>query len=231
MSQRRTLDELDLEALLRGAIASQALASLRADGSVRMLGKLRIESLEPGVTIGLQGAKQRDDLPAAGTEIILSLILGEEAVAIRTGMLAPVEGPDGQPLLRIAWPTGPLEFYQREEVRVAYSDLPPLEATLIHHGRPSRALLLNLTETGMGLGLQELLTFEPMDQVTVETCLPGGTPFRAQGMVRHFQILEDDELPTRVGLILTEIPFEVRGALRNLIHARRMYYTQGMRER
>jgi len=37
-------------------------------------------------------------------------------------------------------------------------------------------------------------------------------------------------MPTRVGLILESLPAETRDALRRLIQARRMYYSQDIRE-
>ena len=231
MSESRTLNEPDLEALLRSAMASQASASLRADGSVWMLGQLRVQGLEPGVAIHLLGAKRRDQLPPEGTEVTLSMLLGDDAIAIHTVMLKPLEDIQDAPLLRTAWPTQSLEYRRREEVRVAYSALRPLCATLLHQGRRLEAKVLNLTETGMGLGLMVKASFNPQDRVEVETCLPGGTPFRVTGDVRHCEFLDDLAMPMRMGLILVDVPPEIRESLHRLIQARRMYYTQNLREK
>lgn len=230
MSELRTLNEPELEVLLKRALASRSSASLRVEGSVRMLGQLRVEELEPGSAIGLLGAKHRDYLPPAGTRVTLSLIMGAEAVTFRTVMLEPLEDPRNPPMLRTAWPNPAVEFHKREEVRVANPALPPLVATLIHQGQRVEAKLLNLTETGMGLGLASIATFLPFEQVEVETCLPGGTVFRAKGLVRHFEFLADDVMPTRLGLVLTMLPADIRDSLKSLIQARRMYYSKDIRE-
>lgn len=233
MSVMRTFSDSGLETLLVKAMDSLSAVSLRADGSVRMLGQLRVCELEPGVALQLQGAKHRDQLPPEGTAVTLSLILGDEAVSIQTLMLAPLPVPAGRnypPILRAAWPGQVLEFHRREDVRVASVDLPSLAATLVHRGRRYPAKVLNLTEMGMGLGLAEAVGFQPQDRVEVETCLPGGAPFRVQGDVRHFEVLEEAELPTRVGLILLTLPEEGKAALARLIQARRMYLSQGLRE-
>jgi len=231
MAELRALSEDDLVRLLTRAQGERSSASLRADGTVRMLGNLHVEGLEQGVAIRLLGAKQRDNLCPEGTPVTLSLIMGEEAVAIPTRILEGAEaGAEGQPLVRVAWPDRPLEFHRRDEVRVATLDAPSLGATLIYRGRSYAARMLNLTEMGMGLELGEEVTLALQDQVTVESILPGGAPFRATGQVRHWQILEGDGMPTRVGLILESLPAETRDALRRLIQARRMYYSQDIRE-
>ena len=234
MSDPRTLNEPDIEALLKRAMDSKATASLRAGGSAWMLGQLRVQALQPGQAIHLLGAKRRDQLPPEGTPVTLSLLLGDEAIALQTLMLKPLPSQDNQqeaPILRTAWPTQALEIGKREEVRVAYSALRPLCATLHHQGRTLEAKVLNLTETGMGLGLAVNASFAAQDRVEVDTCFPGGKPFRVTGEVRHCETLADDEMPTRMGLILVDIPPEIRGSLHRLIQARRMYYSQNLREK
>ena len=82
----------------------------------------------------------------------------------------------------------------------------------------------------MGLGLDVLALFAPYEPVEVETCLPGGQPFRESAQVRHFETQEGDELPTRLGLVLTHLAPELRESLRSMIQARRMYFSQDLRE-
>jgi hypothetical protein len=234
MSELRTLTETELVALLGEASATQAAASLRPDGTVRMLGQLRVGALEPGQALQLHGAKHRDQLPAAEAPVTLSLILGDQAISIHTRMLAPVavpaQDPVPAPVLRVAWPSQALEFHHREEVRVASVDLPSLEATLVYQGQHHWAEILNLTELGLGLGLRDNLRFQPHDRVAVITALPGGQPFQLTAEVRHFECLEEDPLPVRVGLILLATPSGVREDLRRLIQARRMFFSQDLRE-
>jgi hypothetical protein len=105
---------------------------------------------------------------------------------------------------------------------VATPDLPSLEAVLITGGRRISARLLNLTETGMGLGLRDPTPLAIHSAVVVETHLPGGTPFKTSGEVRHSEVLADDPLPGRVGLVLGDIGPECREALRRFVQARRM---------
>ena len=231
VSPLRTLNEPDIEALLRRAMDTKATASLRAGGSAWMLGQLRVLDLQPGAAIHLLGAKRRDQLPPEGTPVTLSLLLGDAAIALQTLMLKPLEQQQDAPLLRTAWPTQALEIGQREQVRVAYSALRPLGATLRHQGQSLEAKLLNLTETGMGLGLAVPVSFKAQDRVEVETCFPGGEPFRVTGEVRHCEFLAGDPMPTRMGLILVDLPPEIRGSLHRLIQARRMYYSQNLRDK
>ena len=230
MSQLRTLTESELEALLREALAMHASVSLRARHSVRMLGQLHVERLEPGAAIWLEGAKHRDHLPPAGTPVLVSLILGDRAISCPTVMLEPHEDHPNPPLVRTAWPSQPLEFHTREEVRVATPTLPPLEGVLLHQGRRLPVMLLNLTETGMGVGLAADESFEALEQVEVETHLPGGASFRVLAEVRHFETLDHDPLPTRIGLVLLNVPPDILVSLRSLIQARRMYLSQDLRE-
>jgi len=233
MAEPRRLDELDLGTLLKRVKEFHCPASLRAEGSTRMLGQLQLLRLEDGLAFLLVGAKSRDVLPPAGTPVTVSFLLAEGVVAIRTVLLEhePAQaGEPAQPLLRAAWPTRPVEFHRRDEVRVATPELPPLEATLVAGGQRFAAMLLNLTETGMGLGLAQPLPFPLQGQVAVETLLPGGVPLRLVGDVRHSECLEDDPLPVRVGLVLMELPAETREQLRRMIQARRIIRSEAIRE-
>ncbi len=138
-------------------------------------------------------------------------------VSLRTELLEPLaaEG-ERHParLLRAAWPTRPLEWHRRDEVRVATPDLPPLGATLRVLGQAWPAELLNLTETGVGLGLRQAPPFALQGEVQVDTLLPGGMALHLVGDVRHSGRLDGDPLPVRLGLVLRGLPGEMREALR-----------------
>lgn len=218
-----------LEAVLEEARRSGTSASLRAEGEVKMLGHLHVHGLEPGTLIQLDGAKLRDALPAPGTPVILTLIQGEEVISIRTRLLEPGGTADEPPLIRAAWPVEPLEARPRREVRVATPDLPPLDAVVRWEGRTLPAKLVNLTDMGMGLGFTEILAFQSHDRIEVETNLPGDAPLTVAGAVRHAEVLEEDELPMRVGLVLTDLPAVTRETLQRFIQARRMDRSYSLR--
>jgi c-di-GMP-binding flagellar brake protein YcgR len=231
MKAPKSLDQ-HLEAILNHAKKSGTSASLRAEGDVKMLGHLHVRSLETGASIQLEGLKLRDILPPAGTAVTLTLIQGDEVISIRTRLLEPSlseSEPKLPPVLQAAWPTEPLEIHPRREVRVATPDLPPLEATILWQGQRLEAKLLNLTDMGMGLGFQDTLTFAYHDRLEVVTNLPGNEVLTVSGDVRHSEALEGDELPTRVGLVLVDLPPETREALQRFIQARRMDRSTSMR--
>ena len=225
MNDARPTDDNLLETILDKARAAGASTSLRVEGAVRMLGHLHVRSFVPGVVIQLEGAKLRDVLPPSGTAVTLTLILDQEVITLRTRLLEPflsAREPKLAPVLQAAWPTEPLEIHPRREVRVATPDLPPLEATIRWQGQHLEAKLLNLTDMGMGLGFKDLLSFQYHDLVEVVTCLPGSTLLTVNGDVRHAEALAGDELPTRVGLVLVDLPPETRETLQSFIQARRM---------
>ncbi len=234
MPDLRPVNQEDLETLLNRARNGQCPASLRVDGTSRMLGQLQVREVERGTAIQLGGVKYRDRLPAPGTAVTLSFLLDQEVVAIRTTLLEPLATETGarqQPrVLRAAWPTLPLERHHRDEVRVATPELPPLHATLTVQGQRIAAELLNLTETGLGLGLKKAPPFPLHGEIQVDTLLPGGVPLHMVGEVRHSGRLERDPLPVRLGLVLRLLPVEVREALRRMIQARRIIRSEAIRE-
>ncbi|BDU73395.1 flagellar brake protein [Mesoterricola silvestris] len=222
----------NLVTILEKAKKSGTSASLRAEGAVKMLGHLHVRSLEPGAAIQLSGLKLRDTLPPAGTAVTLTLIQGDQVISIRTHLLEPLVAdhePKVPPVLQAAWPTEPLEIHPRREVRVATPDLPPLDASVFWRGRRLEAKLLNLTDMGMGLGFREPLAFSYHDEVEVVTSLPGNDVLTVSGAVRHAQSLAGDELPTRVGLVLVDLPPGTRELLQRFIQARRMDRSIAMR--
>lgn len=233
MSELRNLSAKELENLLQVARESRAPVSIRAVGSVRLLGDLHISGFEVGASVHLTGAKRRDQLPAKGTPVAVSLLLGEEIFSIQTRLLEPILADESDtlfpPVLRVEWPQTQMEVHRRGDVRVATPDLPPLTATLEFKEKVYPAKLLNLTETGMGLGLTETLLVDLHSQVEVETELPGGIRIRTTGNVRHLEWLDEDPVPTRLGLVLGCMTDQSREALRRFIQARRTDRSENLR--
>jgi hypothetical protein len=233
MTDLRHLSDLEMQALLDRARASKAPASIRAVGSVRLLGDLHVNGLEAGRALHLGGAKRRDQLPPRDTPVGLSLLLGDEVLALQSTMLDPIISEQGDtlfpPVLRLSWPRPGVEFHRRCAVRVATPDLPSLPARLAIQGTRHEATLLNLNETGMGLGLASQMLLDLHAQVEVETDLPGGVSLRATGEVRHLEWLDDDPMPTRIGLVLGQMSEGDREALRRFIQARRTVRSEALR--
>ena len=173
-------------------------------------------------------------LPPPGAAVTISFLLDQEVVVIRTVLLEPLApeagGRQQQRVVRAAWPTLPLEWHHRDEVRVATPDLPPLRATLSAQGQRIAAELLNLTETGIGLGLKRVPPFPLLGEMEVDTLLPGGVPLHLVGDVRHSGRLDGDPLPVRLGLVLRALPVEIRETLRRMIQARRVILSEAIRE-
>jgi hypothetical protein len=234
MDHDNDLSGSELEALLIRAKGDCAYASIRAIGSSRMLGDLQVRGLEPGKAVQLMGVKRREQFPLPGTEVILSILLGDEVISSRTSLLEPIIFAEGDtmfpPVLRIAWPTQAIQTHRRHDVRVASPDLPPLHATLAFDGQRIEAHLLNLTETGMGLGFPEKLSIPLKAVVEVETRLPGGRLIRTPGEVRHAELVQNEPLPMRLGLVLGLMTDQVRDALHRFIQARRMDRSEELRK-
>ena len=233
MSEFRNLTRDELLELVQKARAINAPASVRAVGSVRLLGDLHISGMEPGVAVHLSGAKRRDQVPAKGTAVTVSILLGDEVLCIQSHLLDAILADESDtlfpPVLRVEWPASQVEVRMRGDVRVATPDLPPLGATLEIAGRTYAAKLLNLTETGMGLGLTEQVMVDLHAQVEMETELPGGIRIRTTGNVRHLEWLDEDPLPTRLGLVLGCMTDETRETLRRFIQARRTDRSEKLR--
>ncbi|HQL48219.1 MAG: PilZ domain protein [Acidobacteria bacterium ADurb.Bin340] len=234
MTPERTLTDSDLAALLQRAREASAPASIRAVGSVRLLGDLRVNGLEPGRALHLGGVRRRDQLLPLETPVTLSLVMGDEVFALQSRLIEPILSPVGDtqvpPILRLAWPSPRIEVHRRSQVRVGTPDLPPLQARIFHQGQHLDAEMLNLTETGVGLGLTVPLMLEPHTLVDLETRLPGGQILRVVGEVRHLEWLEGDRLPTRVGLVLGAMEEAHREALRRFIQVRRTVRSESLRQ-
>ncbi len=89
----------ELESMLREAKELKASVSLRAMGTNRMLGDLRLAGLEPGQAMHLMGAKRRDQLPEEGTMVTLSIILGDQVVSLDSPVLSPLVAAEDAEIL------------------------------------------------------------------------------------------------------------------------------------
>ena len=231
MAQVERLTDTELQALLRQAQDRRSPASLRAHGSHRMLGDLCLRGMEPGEALHLVGAKRRDLLPEVGTAMTLTLILGEEVLSLDAPFLSPLtfEG-DMPPILRLGWPREGIQRHPRREMRVAAPQQEPLTARITAEGRVHDGLVLNLTETGLGLALKDPLLLELHAPVAVDTLLPEGTPFRCEGEIRHFTHLEGDAYPTRIGLSIGRASEQDMEQLRTFIQLRRTDRSENLRQ-
>lgn len=229
----RTPTPAELEDLLRRAIDSRAPATLRLEGTNRILGDLRIAGMRSGLDLRLVGAKRRDLIPPSGSKAALSLVIGDEVLSAPTMFLEPQESdtdePGLVPLLRLAWPGPEIAFHHRKDMRVAAPSQAPLLAELEANGGVWQARILNLTETGLGLGLPNELPLEAYSIVEVRTELPGAGPLRAVAEVRHVTLLDDEALPTRIGLIVRDAAPEDLDALYRFVQLRRADRSETMR--
>ena len=234
MAQKNGLSGPELEALLYRAKKDCAHASIRAVGSPRMLGDLQVRGLESGKAIQLMGVKRREQFPPPGIEVILSILLGDEVISFCTSLMEPIIFAEGDtlfpPILRVVWPSQVIQILRRHDVRVATPDRPPLHATVEFGGQRLQAHLLNLMETGMGLGFTEKLLIPLKTIVEVETRLPGGDLIRSPGEVRHAEMVENEPLPLRLGLVLGPMTDQVRDVLHRFIQARRMDRSEELRK-
>ena len=223
----------ELESMLREAKDLRASVSLRAMGTNRMLGDLRMGGLEPGVAMHLTGAKRRDQLPVEGTTVTLSIILGDQVVTLDSPVLSPLVAVEGDtqfpPILRLAWPTLGIELKRRRDMRVASADQKPLVGILKTPDQSWEVKVLNLTETGMGLALPASANLPLRQRVVVETTLPNGAFFSTHGEIRHLMHMEGDVLPTRAGVVFWGLPGEGQEALRRFIQDRRTDRSESLR--
>lgn len=211
MTKRRTMRGFLLDDLLQTALASQAPVTVRAIGACHVIQGLKICGLEDGLSISLDVGTGPMPFLTLGASVAISFILEDQVVSARAVVQkAPLSG---SPLLVVAWPSPFLEFHTLREVRVTVSGEPPLIALLEMGGRSQVAEVLNLTEHGLGLGLQEPVSLGLNLRLTVDVELPGGSLIHAQGCVRHFERLDGDRLPMRIGLLFEGLPDFCREAL------------------
>lgn len=225
----RTPTQAELEDLLRRAIDTRAPATLRIKGGNRIFGDLRVDAMRSGLDLRLVGTKRRDQLPAPGSKAALSLVLGNEVLSAPALILEPGGDAQGLPVLRLSWPGPEIGFHHRKDMRVAAPRQTPLHAELEANGGVWRARILNLTETGLGLGLDQPLSLEPYSIVEVRTELPGAGALRAVGEVRHITLLDDEVLPTRIGLVIRDASPEDLDALYRFVQLRRADRSENLR--
>lgn len=224
----------EMEALFLRFQKEKAVAAIRAEGTGRMLGDLRVSGIEAGVGPQFAGAKRRDQLIPVGTRVHVSILLEDRVYSARSVLLEPLISREGDtqfpPVLRLAWPMEAIQVYKRRDLRVAAPDQDPLPARIFVAGQWVDARLLNLTETGLGLGLPLTLNLALQMVVQVETELPGGRRLATTGEVRHLEIVEDDPLPTRLGMILPHLDEDGQEVLRGFVQERRTDRSESMRQ-
>lgn len=231
MGHASSLSAPVLEQFLIQARLTRAVASLRLQGSpARLLGNLRVHGLRPGSGLELSGLRPRDQVPAPGTPVTLTVLLGEEVLTLESLLLAPVPDRDGATLLRLDWPHEPARLHHRREVRVAAPEQSPLKARVGVGDRLVEALLVNLTENGVGLALKETLLVDLHASVTIDAELPDGSILRCPGEVRHLTYIEGHAHPTRLGVILQPGPGQDLDSIHRFIQARRTDRSQGFRQ-
>lgn len=220
------LEQFLIQARLTGAVASLRLQT----ASSRLLGDLRIHAFRPGSTLDLSGIHPRDAVPAEGTPVTLTVLLGEEVLTLESLLLPPRFDEGGDTLLRLDWPHEPAQLHRRRDMRVAAPDQSPLKVRVGLGGRTLEALLVNLTETGVGLALEEVLMVDLHSPVDIDAQLPDGSELHCPGEVRHLAYLEGQEYPTRLGVVLTPGPDVDLEPIHRFIQARRTDRSQGFRQ-
>ncbi len=229
MASGATLTDLALNQLLQEAVATQAPASLRPQGSPRLLGDLHLVTYEPGETLDLEGFHPRDQVPPAGAFVTLSLLLGHEILSLEADLLTVTSREGATALLRLGWPQD-ARLHRRADVRVAAPAQAPLEAVVKLGGRRHQALLMNLTETGVGLAFQDLLLVDLRAPLEIDATLPGGIPLHCPGEVCHLTVLEGQDYPTRLGVVLQPRAEADLEPMRRFIQARRTDRSQTFRQ-
>lgn len=220
-----------LEQFLIQARLNRAVASLRLQGpSPRLLGDLRIHGSRPGAGLELSGLHARDLVPAEGTPVTLTVLLGDEVLTLTSLLTGTIQDEEGDTLLRLDWPRDPARLHRRRDMRVAAPEQPPLKVRVTLEGRDLEALLVNLTETGVGLALEEAMMVDLHAAVEIDALLPDGAVLRCPGQVRHIAYLEGQDFPTRVGVVLHPRAQGDLDAIRRFVQARRTDLSQRFRQ-
>jgi hypothetical protein len=231
MGQASFLSPAVLEQFLVQAHLTRAVASLRLrGGNSKLLGDLHIHAHRMDANIELTGLHPRDTIPPEGTPVTLTLLLGDEVLTLESILLSPHKDGGGGTLLRLAWPQEPARRHRRRDVRVAAPEQAPLKAWVDLAGRHLEALLVNLTETGVGLAFKEPLMVELHAAVNIDAELPDGAILRCPGEVRHLSYQEGMDHPTRLGVILHPGPETDLGPIHRFIQARRTDRSHSFRQ-
>ena len=220
-----------LEQFLIQAQLTKAVVSLRLQGvNSRLLGDLRIHSFRPGSGLEVSGLHVRDSVPTEGTHVTLTILLGEEVLTLESLLLAPLTDESRNTLLHLDWPRESARLHHRRDVRVAGPDQSPLKARVGLGGRYHDALLVNLTETGVGLAFEEALMVELHAAVEIDAELPDGAVLHCPGEVRHLTYLQGQDYPTRLGVVLNPLPDTDLEPIHRFIQARRTDRSQSFRQ-
>jgi len=231
MGHASSLSAPVLEQFLIQARLTRAVASLRLQGPTpRLLGDLHIHSYRAGSALDLSGLHARDLVPAEGTPVTLTVLLGEEVLTLESLLLPSLPDDSGNTLLRLAWPHVAARLHPRRDMRVAAPDQAPLRVQVDLAGRHLDAMLVNLTETGVGIALQEVLMVDLHAPVEINAELPDGAVLHCPGEVRHLTYLEGQAYPTRLGIILHPLADADLDPIHRFIQARRTDRSQGFRQ-
>jgi len=230
MSHASLLSAPILEQFLIQARLTKAWASLRLQGAKgRLLGDLHIHRFRPGSGVELSGLHARDLVPDQGTPVTLTILLGDEVLTLESILLPPVQREHEAALLHLDWPKEPARLHHRGDVRVAAPDQSPLKARVGLGGRTLDALLVNLTESGVGLAFQETLLVELHASVEIDAVLPDGAILKCPGEVCHLTYLEGQDYPTRLGIVLHPSPDTNLDSIHRFIQTRRTDRSQSFR--
>lgn len=220
-----------LEQFLIQARLTKAVASLRLQSpNSRLLGDLRIHAFRAGTALELAGLHARDSVPAAGTSVTLTVLLGDEVLSLESLLLPPLHDEAGAILLSLEWPKEPARLHRRRDVRVAAPDQAPMKVRVGLEGRQVDALLVNLTETGVGLAFDMPLKVDLHATVDIDAELPDGAILKCPGEVRHLTFLEGEDYPTRLGVVLQPEADTDLEPMNRFIQARRTDRSQSFRK-
>lgn len=219
-----------LEQFLIQARSTKAAVSLRLQGAgSRLLGDLRLQTFRPGSGLELSGLNARDSVPSEGMPVTLTILLGDEVLTLESRLLQPHQDKSGNMVLHLEWPHQSARLHPRRDVRVAAPDQSPLKVQVTLESQRHDALLMNLTETGVGLALQEALMVDLHTLVDIDAELPDGTLLRCPAEIRHLTIVEGQDYPTRLGLVLTPGPDTDLESVHRFIQVRRTDRSQSFR--
>lgn len=222
MGHSSSLSAPVLEQFLIQARLTKAVVSLRLRGAnSRLLGDLRIHDFRPGSSLELSGLHVRDAVPGEGAPVTFTTLLGEEVLTLESVLLAPILNEGEGILLRLDWPREPAHLHRRRDIRVAAPEQSPLKVRVSLGDRTLDALLVNLTETGVGLALDETLMVDLRSTVEIDAELPDGTILRCPGEVRNLTYLKGHDHPTRLDLVLNPYPGMDLEPIHRFIQARR----------
>ncbi len=231
MSTASHLSAPVLERFLLQSRLTRAVVSLRLhDLNARLLGDLRVYSFRVGNHLDLAGLHVRDSVPPLGTPVTLTILLGEELLTLESTLGTPLTDRQGNRLLRLEWPEESARLQLRRDVRVAGPDQAPLQVRVGLGGRTLDALLVNLTENGVGLVFREVLTVELHTAIELDAELPDGAVLHCPGEVRGLVHLEDQDYPTRLEVVLNpQIQADLE-PIRRFIQARRTDRSESLRQ-